>query len=90
MTNFMNRMANPGYWDAGVILVWAVVAVVVVLLFVLAYKMLAGDGRPRRDQGGSEPSGGDAMVTLEQRYARGEIDDEEFQRRRASLVGGGR
>ena len=43
MTNFMNRMMNPAYWDAAVILVWTVAAVVVVLLFVLAFKILGGD-----------------------------------------------
>ena len=89
MTNFMDRMVSPGTWDAGVIVAWVLAAALVVLLAVLVYRALAGDRRVPLDQGGSEPSSGnDAMSALEQRYARGEIDDEEFERRRAALVAG--
>jgi len=91
MTNFMNRMVSPGSWDVVVILVWVLVAAVIVLLAALAYKALVSEDRAPIDQGRSEPSSGnDAVAALEQRYARGEIDDEEFERRRAALVGGRR
>ncbi|MHB1509303.1 MAG: SHOCT domain-containing protein [Acidimicrobiales bacterium] len=91
MSNFMNRMVSPGSWDAVVILVWVLVAAMVVLLAALAYKALAGENRAPIDQGSSEPSSGHgAVAALEQRYARGEIDDEEFERRRAALFGGRR
>ena len=91
MTNFMDRMVSPGTWDAGVIVVWVLVAALIVHLAVLVYRTLTGDRRVPLDQGRSEPaSGNDAMSALEQRYARGEIDEEEFERRRAALVGGRR
>ncbi|MHB1865567.1 MAG: SHOCT domain-containing protein, partial [Candidatus Saccharimonadales bacterium] len=82
MTNFMNRMVSPGSWDVVVILVWVLVAAVIVLLAALAYKAHVSEDRAPIDQGRSEPSSGnDAVAALEQRYARGEIDDEEFERR---------
>ena len=91
MTNFMDRMVSPGTWDAGVIVVWVLVTALVVLLAVLVYRALAGDRRVPIDQGRSESSSGnDAVSALEQRYAKGEIDDEEFERRRAALGGGRR
>jgi putative membrane protein len=89
MPNFMDRMVSPGSFDAWVILVWVVVAAVVSLLAAVAYKTFAG--RAPIDQGRSEPSSTDSpLAALEQRYARGEIDEEEFERRRATLVGGRR
>lgn len=88
MTNFMDRMVSPGTWDAGVIVVWVLVAAMIVLLALLAYRALAGGGRIPVEQGrGGPPAGSDAVSVLEQRYARGEIDDEEFERRRAALAG---
>ena len=66
-------------------------AALIVLLAVLVYRTLTGDRRVPLDQGRSEPaSGNDAVSALEQRYAKGEIDDEEFERRRAALGGGRR
>lgn len=65
---------NDGSWTwwmpVGMVLVWLVVAVVVVVL-VRAFT------RP--------PDGGDPRAVLDERYARGEIDDEEYRRRRATL-----
>ena len=91
MTNFMDRMVSPGTWDAGVIVVWGLVAALVVLLAVLVYRALAGDRRIPIDRSQSRPSSGnDALSALEQRYAKGEIDDEEFERRRAALGRGRR
>ncbi|MDA8285057.1 MAG: SHOCT domain-containing protein [Actinomycetota bacterium] len=91
MTNFMDRMVSPGTWDAGVIVVWVLVAAMIVLLAVLAFRALAGDRRIPIDRSQSRPSSGnDALSALEQRYAKGEIDDEEFERRRAALGRGRR
>ena len=89
MTNFMDRMVSPGTWDAGVVVVWVLVAALIVLLAALVYRAVAADRRVPLDQGRCEPSSGnDAISVLEQRYARGEIDEEELERRRAALVGG--
>jgi putative membrane protein len=69
-----------GWWifgGLGVAAFWiAVIALIVVLL-------RAGAGRP----GGA--GGGSALEVLEQRYARGEIDRDEFVERRAVLTGTG-
>lgn len=90
MTSFMNRMVSPGAWDVGVILVWVLVAVVIMALSVLTYRLLAaGPSRTPVDQGPrGGRGGGDALEWLERRYAAGEIDDAEFERRRETLAAG--
>lgn len=42
----------------------------------------------RRDSGGTRSAGDEAMRLLEERFARGEIDAEEFTRRRELLRSG--
>ena len=65
-------------------LLWLLVLLAV--LAGLAYLVLRlADGRPA-DM--SDPAESDPVGVLETRYARGEIDDEEFERRRDRLVGG--
>lgn len=63
-------------WMLGGLL--AVIAVPAVVLYALA----------TRDGSGSGSDGDDALATLRQRYAAGEIDEEEFERRRTRLTGG--
>ncbi len=58
-----------------ILVIGAVVAAVVFLVRVLG-------GGERRDRGR-------ALALLEERYARGEVDDEEFAHRREALVGRG-
>lgn len=78
-----------GGWIFGSIMMLVVVALVVVGI-VLLVRGLAG--RHDRDGAGypQTPGGasGSALQILEERYARGEIDQEEFLRRKADLVGG--
>ena len=64
-----------------------------VLFMALFWGALIGVGvwavrqfRPREQRPGA---GSDAMRILEERFARGEIDADEFQRRREILRGGG-
>lgn len=56
------------------VLFWAVVIAVIV------WVVRSADRRSSR-----EPSDRRALDVLEERYARGEIDDEEFERRKAML-----
>jgi len=73
VSNFMNRMANPGAWDVSVIVVWLLVVVVVVLLGVLVYRLLAGGGRGTPGAHGTPGAGegGDAGGSAERRYELG-------------------
>jgi len=90
MSNYMDRMVSPGAWDVTVILSWVLVVAVIVALAVLAYSLLARGAGP--GPGAADPRAtskdATALGTLEQRYAAGQIDDEEFQRRRETLVAG--
>jgi len=85
MSNFMNRMSTPGSWDGGVMLVWLLGVVTIVVLGVVVYRLLAGPppARPGSDGTGRD---GAALRLLEGRFSAGEIDDEEFERRRATLL----
>jgi putative membrane protein len=66
---------DHGGMGLGMILVWVVPLVLLFLLF----RRTSGDSEARR--------GKTALEILEARYARGEIDQEEYLKRRADLEG---
>ncbi len=80
-----------GGW-LGIILM-VVFWVLVIVLIVLGIRWLIRSDRSSRLSGGSGayPGAGggpdDPLEILRQRYARGEIDDEEFERRKKTLTG---
>lgn len=76
--SFTSRMMNPGAWDAWVVLTWVVVAVLV-LAVAAAVAWALRDRRPAAASSAARQSPGDI---LDERFARGEISDEELQRRR--------
>jgi putative membrane protein len=55
----------------------------IALVLILAYAL--GWLPQRRDQGAGRPRGRDAAEILRERYARGEIDREQFERMREDL-----
>jgi putative membrane protein len=70
--------------ETGWMWVWPVL--IVVGLLVIGYVVVRlVQGRQRSAPTGSERSGSAARRILDERYARGEIDDEEYQRRRDLL-----
>lgn len=74
---------GPGTWWGpfmGVVMLAAVVAVIVAGVLVLRHFWHIG-GRER------DGAGGQARAILDERYARGEIDREEYLRRRRDLEG---
>lgn len=78
----MYGWGNNG-WDAGM---WIIMIIVVVMLWVLiVFGVMAfsrylrhGDLRPLRGNGGAE-------AILRDRFARGEIDEDEFRKRMTAL-----
>lgn len=77
---------GPDHWGFGGWLVMFLMMVgfwsLVVLLVVWLVRG-ASDRRPRQDGGRRS----DAIAILEERFARGEIDREEFEQRRSTLLG---
>lgn len=77
-TGIHHQMWGDGHmWGAGMVgWGWFVLLVVLVVLAFVAMAVLID--RDTDDDGG-------ALATLRERYARGEIDEEEFETRRARL-----
>lgn len=67
-------MGGYGFGGFGMLLFWGLVIAAVVLVVMQL-----------RGRGESETVAPDALEELRLRYARGEIDEEEFQRRKAAL-----
>ena len=68
---------------------WVAIAVLVVALLVLAVRWLIRAEQHGRTPGpqSAAPAGRDPVEILRERYARGEIDEDEFERRRRTLGG---
>jgi putative membrane protein len=73
------NLGHMGGWGWGMMLVWSVFAVAVVLSVVWAITRV-GQTQPPTDRGRPNPG-----QLLAERFARGEIDEEEFRVRRAAL-----
>ena len=73
-----------GGWSMGWMWIWPVLLVsgVVVLGYVAARLVRGRTGSPKA----VEPVRSQASRILDERYARGEIDDEEYRRRRGELL----
>jgi putative membrane protein len=77
----MDGMMGGGMWAW---LLWAVLFLVVVAAVVIGSVFLAR-GLGRRGTGASGADGGAAVDILKERYARGEIDSDEYEERRRAL-----
>lgn len=71
----------------GILLMVAFWGLIIVGL-VLGIRWLIRADRSSRLPGGPGAAADDPLEILRQRYARGEIDDDEFERRRKTLTGG--
>jgi putative membrane protein len=72
-----------GGWGGGMMLGWIIGLVVLVLLILLVVRLTAGTSTAAgRGSPGSEES---AQEILKQRYARGEIDEQQYRQMRDEL-----
>jgi len=86
--SMMNGMANGmGSWGLLMLLAMLAVLALAVLGGVWLYRRL-NEGRPDRTAttGRSAPASDAAQSRLRERYAAGEIDDEEYERRLSALT----
>ena len=90
-------MRNDGWGMGAGGVIWVVVMLAVLALIVVGIVLLIRGLSGRRDYGQAgypqgPPTGGPApkgaLQVLEERYARGEIDREEFVQRKQDLLGG--
>jgi len=70
-------------WLVMTVMLLAFVALVVVAIVVVGWLL----GPPAEPPAGDQPPGRSPVEILQERFARGEIDEEEFRRRRAALSG---
>ena len=75
MWQHMRRMGGPGGWILGL-----AICVLAIVLIIVLIKNATGSGEDRGERTGDSP-----LDILEERYARGEIDEEEFERRKRKL-----
>jgi putative membrane protein len=80
------KWMRPEMIERGHDLMWlrGVWSVLVVGLLVVGAVLVARTFASRNGGGGSRPSSGPVQI-LEERFARGEIDEEEFKQRRETL-----
>lgn len=83
MNDMMDRMMDTSGWDAMVVALWVVVIAVAVAVVLIALRVFADRG-PRR-RGADE-----GLAILDERYARGEIDLDEYEERRRKIMAGPR
>ena len=82
---------QPGSWGWGYAMMGGFGWVLMLLLIVAVVAIVGGllrdlSGGMRTHRGGLGSSGSPALHILDERYARGEIDAEEYKRRRADLL----
>lgn len=83
--------AHPGGWGWGYAMMGGFGWVFMLLLIVVVAAMVAGVLREifagaGRHRGAARAGSSPALYLLDERYARGEIDADEYQRRRADLM----
>lgn len=84
-SGIMNRMVNPGLWDIGIVLIWLVIiALVGTLIYLLASRYRTSGTLSQTSKQGHHDA---ALNTLEQRYATGEISEDQFRKQRETIVG---
>lgn len=79
-----------GYWGDGMMttmLLWSSLGVLVIAGLAVGLTLLVTSLTRRPDRPGRAVAQGDAVDVLRMRLARGEIDDQEYERRLATLNG---
>jgi putative membrane protein len=74
-----------GGWAVGWVWVWPVLVVASLLIIGYVVVRVAQGGRQPSSLTGSDSGGAAARRILDERFAHGEIDDEEYRRRRDLL-----
>lgn len=71
-------------WGGWIVMLLTMAAFWVLAITLVVWLVRGSHPREREERGEPRP---DAMAILEERYARGEIDRDEFEQRRTTLLG---
>ncbi len=86
MLHFGNVMI-PWDWSFGWVINLLVGVIIIVIMIRIVFRIVHGSRYRRREccRAPWEPSGNNAFRILDERYAKGEIDDEEYRRKKENL-----
>lgn len=79
----MSDMMDMSEWNATIVALWVLVIAVAVAVVFIALKVFANGGRRGR-------AGDEGLAILDERYARGDIDLNEYEERRRNIMAGRR
>ena len=81
MNDMMDRMMDTNQWDAAIVALWVLVIAVAVAVVLIAWKVFANGGHRGR-------AADEGLALLDERYARGDIDRDEYEERRRNIMAG--
>ena len=81
------QMERFGYWGFGGVLLWGLLIALAIALIVWIIVSLTGRRKTDKSSAVPPPQKSSALAILEERYAKGEIDRDDYLQRKGDLGG---